>query len=167
MKKLLITSILLSSAGAGVYFYTHRDKPLIDGVPNFMKPMGVRNNNPLNIRYSVHNNWQGQTGQYKGFVVFKSSIFGIRAAARLIGNYMHKNNLRTVKQIVNKWAPPTENKTSNYVKYVSKKMNVSENKLLSSSDILELIKAMITFENGFNPYSDSTIKKAIAISGVF
>ena len=41
--------------------------------------LAERNNNPLNIRYSPANKWQGQTGENKGFCTFRNEAYGIRA----------------------------------------------------------------------------------------
>ena len=47
--------------------------------------------------------------------------YGWRAAFYLLTRtYYHKYRLYTIRGIVNKWAPPVENKTSTYIKNVSR-----------------------------------------------
>ena len=76
--------------------------------------LGVRNNNPLNIRYSSSNNWLGQVGSNQGFCVFASPAHGFRAAAVLIKNY-HRAGYTSISDIISRWAPPNENDTQNYI----------------------------------------------------
>lgn len=80
-------------------------------------PLGIRNNNPLNIRFSPMNNWKGQTGSNKGFCVFENLEFGYRAALVLLCNYQRKG-YDTVAKIVSHWAPASENDTEAYIDYV-------------------------------------------------
>ena len=46
------------------------------------------NNNPLNIRFNENNQWRGQTGQNRGFCVFSSEAYGIRAGYKILTNYI-------------------------------------------------------------------------------
>lgn len=51
-------------------------------------PVGIRNNNPGNIKWSAANNWDGQIGQdSQGFVIFSSMLYGIRAMFVLLQSY--------------------------------------------------------------------------------
>ena len=43
-------------------------------------PLGLRNNNPLNIVNSQSFKWLGQTGKVGGFCTFASMAYGYRAA---------------------------------------------------------------------------------------
>ena len=88
-----------------------------------MQTRGIRNNNPLNIRHSA-DRWQGawieQTDP--SFVQFKSMAYGDRAAWRVLESYW-KHFHRTkqpfnVKNIITRWAPPTENDTEAYIRTV-------------------------------------------------
>lgn len=80
--------------------------------------LGIRNNNPLNIRYSKNIHWKGQNGVKKGFCTFESMKYGYRAALLLLCNYYNKG-YDTIRKIINRWAPASENNTSAYIKYVS------------------------------------------------
>lgn len=89
-----------------------------------MKPLGIRNNNPLNIRFSVLNNWKGQTGSNRGFCTFESFYFGYRAAAILLKTYFRKGYV-TISSIIERWAPRSENNTKAYIKHVLRWLNDS------------------------------------------
>ena len=71
-------------------------------------------NNPFNLR-DYDQNWMGQTGATDGFVNFSSRDYGIRAADRLLSNY----DVSTIRDLVSKYAPSTENDTESYIDFVS------------------------------------------------
>ena len=75
---------------------------------------GIRNNNPLNIR--VGNKWLGEVmvKTDKDFEQFTDVKYGIRAAILILWRYVNKHRLRTVYDIIKRWAPPEENSTWNY-----------------------------------------------------
>lgn len=82
-----------------------------------MKPLGIINNNPLNIRFSVMNNWMGQTGSKRGFCTFDHMIYGWRAAFVLLCNYVRRD-IDTPAKIIERWAPRSENDTKAYIDFV-------------------------------------------------
>lgn len=79
--------------------------------------LAIRNNNPLNIRYSSGNKWIGQTGKNKGFAVFSDMVYGWRAAIVLLIKYQ-RSGYDTIRKIVTRWAPPSENDTEAYIRFV-------------------------------------------------
>lgn len=87
-----------------------------------MKPLGIRNNNPLNIRFSPMNVWKGQTGCNKGFCTFDTMEHGYRAALVLLLNYV-KRGYDTISEIVSRWAPESENNTQAYINRVMSHFN--------------------------------------------
>lgn len=81
---------------------------------------GERNNNPLNIRSSKAFKWEGQTGSDKdGFCTFISLLKGVRAAFALLRTYNHTYKLDTIRGIITRWAPPSENDTESYITHVA------------------------------------------------
>lgn len=82
-----------------------------------MANLGIINNNPLNIRYSPSTKWKGQAGANKGFCVFTDMIYGYRAAIVLLCNYQRKG-YDTIRKIITRWAPPSENNTEAYISAV-------------------------------------------------
>lgn len=90
-------------------------------------PRGIRNNNPLNIRYNPRNNWVGQTGNDGQFCVFSASKYGIRAAVKILQKYAGNDGKITIFEIINKWAPRTDgNNTEMYIEKVCHAMCLRE-----------------------------------------
>jgi hypothetical protein len=136
-----------------------------------MTPRGFRNNNPGNIDRNA-TKWQGMADDQSSdprFVVFKTPQWGIRALARTLLTYQNQYGLKTVKAIINRWAPPGENDTGAYVKAVAESCGVDPSApiTLDSCDMmLPLVKAIIVHENGSNPYSDALISEALHMAGI-
>ena len=130
---------------------------------------GVRNNNPGNIDYNPRNNWQGQLGLETGsinprFAVFDTPENGIRALTKLLLNYQRLHGLKTVREIINRWAPPVENITSAYVKAVAVACEVNADEVVYLRDrklLKRMVVAIIKHENGYQPYSDAVITDGV------
>ncbi len=105
----------------------------------FEIPLGLRNNNPGNIR-DMGICWEGKIGCKKGFVVFDDIAWGIRA---MIINFhtsitIHGND--TLRKYITRYAPPQENDTEQYIYIVSKKTGIGSNKKIEYDfDKLKLI----------------------------
>lgn len=141
---------------------------------NRQLPRGIRNNNPLNIRLSK-TGWAGQvkTSEQtdKAFVQFQSMYWGLRAACIvLFRTYRNKYGLRTVKGIVYRWAPPTENLSYLYAQKVAQKagIGIDEDIYSAGGDMLRnrlraIIIAMMECENGivYSGQYDQDIAMAI------
>lgn len=124
---------------------------------------GLRNNNPGNIRRG--NGWQGlrpvQTDT--AFDQFITAEWGIRALARVLKNY-YAQGLTTVRAIINRYAPPSENITTAYVDAVAKSLGVGpDEKINLNTHLFALIAAIIKHENGIQPYATMTISNGIAL----
>lgn len=90
-----------------------------------MTPRGIRNKNPLNIRYNPRNNWVGQTGNDGQFCKFSAPKYGIRAAVKILQRYAGKDGKTTVLEIINKWAPQADgNETVIYIAIVCENMAI-------------------------------------------
>lgn len=118
-------------------------------------PRGIRNNNPLNIR-RTKTRWAGQVASdtERAFVVFMDMPHGVRAAAKLIQNYKMMYGIDTVEKLINRWAPPVENHTADYIMTVAHALGVEHNEQLdlAAHDVLyRLIQAMSRVENGRRP----------------
>lgn len=83
-----------------------------------METLGVRYNNPCNIRYSKLNTWKGQLGQSKGFCKFSSMDYGVRAVLAILRSYRFHYGLDTIRKIITRFAPPSENDTESYISFV-------------------------------------------------
>lgn len=141
-----------------------------------MTTRGVRNNNPGNIDFNPRNKWDGQLGKEPGlngrFAVFVDPESGIRALAKLVINYRGKTGepgighegIDTVRETVNRWAPPTENDTGSYVAAVARAVGV---KPIDPIDIrnprtlLAITTAIIQHENGYAPYTAAVVAEGV------
>lgn len=112
----------------------------------------IGKNNPLNIRYSLLNRWRGQDGSNKGFCQFVDIKYGIRAACILIMRSYRKKGLKTIRQVIERYAPPTENDTENYISFVCRQVGMSPDEELRPEDYAHLISAMSYMEVGFSDF---------------
>lgn len=135
------------------------------GVTEMKSTRGERNNNPGNIRISAAP-WQGKiAGNDAAFETFADSQAGIRAMAKLLRTYQTKYNLQNVRQIINRWAPSSENNTEAYIKSVAAALNVSPDASINLQDdavLGILVAAIITHENGRNIYASADILSGVA-----
>jgi hypothetical protein len=122
-----------------------------------MLPRGLRNNNPGNVRQSPGQTWSGEVrGGDTEFETFMGPDKGVRA----IGRIMKNNQNLTVRDFLNRYAPPTENDTAAYVAAVEK-AGIDITKSVSAVSNLDLTKAIIQHENGVQPFHDDFINEAL------
>lgn len=84
-----------------------------------MTVRGIRNNNPGNLRHN--DQWLGlRAEQTDGdFCQFESMAYGCRALIKTLRTYHERHGLCTISSMIRRWAPPCENNTDAYVKFVS------------------------------------------------
>lgn len=119
-------------------------------------PRGIRNNNPLNIRKG--SNWKGlrEVQTDPAFCQFKSMVWGIRAAFRLMHNHItgfggSRPRRETVSELVSVWAPATENDTKAYIANVCKWADCTPATHIDPHDdvlIISIARAMAKVECG-------------------
>jgi hypothetical protein len=131
-------------------------------------PRGVRNRNPGNIRRSS-DRWKGLAlvQSDPAFFVFEAPLWGIRAMAVILRNYQKRLGLKSLAQIIGRWAPAGENDTAAYVAAVGKAMGVDPRAPLglgNDATLRALIAAIIRHENGLQPYDFDTIDMAIDLA---
>lgn len=140
---------------------------------------GFRNRNPGNIDHHERNRWQGLdtppiepppgNGGRPRFARFISHEYGIRALATLLITYQDRHGLRTIRGIVNRWAPGTENNTDAYVHQVARHMDLPADAVLdlhTFAHLRPLTEAIIRHELGGNPYDAATIDEGLRLAGV-
>ena len=125
---------------------------------------GWRNNNPLNIEYSPRNRWRGQVGSDGRFAIFSSREYGYRAAIVILRNYQRRYGLRTLKELIWRWCPPSEqgNDTIKYIGTVSVRGHLPVDEPLdlgNKSVVVRLLEAMTFVECG-RPGDEGAIKGA-------
>lgn len=129
---------------------------------------GLRNNNPGNIRHSG-TQWHGMSATQTdpAFIQFIEPKWGIRALARTLQTYSTRYGLNTVRGIINRWAPPSENDTGSYVDAVARALGVSPD---AQIDVFaragDLTRAIIKHENGLQPYSLAELNAGLSLAGV-
>ena len=129
-----------------------------------METRGIRNCNPLNIRRNPANRWRGlrPVQEDRDFCQFVSMKWGLRAAIRLIENYI-KNGAQTPRQIISRWAPPSENRTAEYVMHACQRAGIDPDfPVLFWVNLRRLIQAMAWIESGYEA-SDSLMDQADAL----
>lgn len=82
-----------------------------------MTTLGIRNNNPFNIRFYRRNKWKGCVGENRHFCVFESLDYGLRAGVITLRTYIKKHRLESVESIISRFAPSNENDTHSYISY--------------------------------------------------
>lgn len=135
-----------------------------------MLPRGIRNNNPGNIRKS-REKWQGLAAKQldKDFFQFVTAPWGIRALLKVLTTYQAKHGLKTVRDIIGRWAPPHENDTGAYARAVAKALKVKLDDEINLSDraVLRLLaEAIIMHENGMQPFTPAVLDKAFELAGL-
>lgn len=109
----------------------------------------IGKNNVLNIRASKSFSWAGQTGATKGFCDFDGIEMCRRAGLYLLMRSYRRAGVVKLEEVIKRWAPPTENNTSNYVDFVCKRSGLQRGFVLRFlSDFASVLAAMEIMEIG-------------------
>lgn len=118
---------------------------------------GLSNKNPGNIRISkIKYLGEITPSKDKAFKQFESMAYGYRAMFVLLHTYC-KNGYKTIRQMIPRYAPPIENHTENYIKFVSERSGIFADVELDTNDPAEMIpvvSAMSQMENGVPAISE-------------
>ena len=130
---------------------------------------GIRNNNPLNIRHSA-DRWQGARVEQTddAFVQFDTMAYGYRAAWKVLDTYFtrfsRERKVYNVRNIIGRWAPPTENDTDAYIRAVLVMSGLGGNESFARparatcyERLERLVRAMTTVECGI-PYKEVDVE---------
>jgi hypothetical protein len=139
---------------------------------------GERNNNPGNIERVERTIWKGQAPNQSGdsrFVVFTAPVYGIRALGKTLLTYSHvypendSRDIDTIREVINRWAPGSENNTAAYIADVCHQIGVGpddEYDITREKFMRPLAVAIMMHENGRVLYSanmiDDGIRRALA-----
>ena len=126
-----------------------------------MAHFGYTNNNPGNIRPNPAFTWQGQIGVFDSgpsgkFLKFDTMVNGIRAVARLCGNYPQIFGVKTMREFFGKYAPVGDgaNDPDAYAKYVAKAAGVDIDQPVDFTRyaiVSKMLPAMFRIETGETP----------------
>lgn len=128
-------------------------------------PLGLRNNNPGNLRAGL-----GQTGTNKGFATFDTPEQGLAAMARQLLLYQNRDGLKNISQIIKKYAPASENNTQAYIDAVTKATGFNSQEYIDlnkSGNLAAIMEAMVKHENGRNPFSSAQFETAARQGAAF
>ena len=140
-------------------------------------PRGIRNNNPGNIRKGK-DKWQGLAVDQADadFATFIDPTWGIRALASTLVTYQDRHKLRTIRGIINRWAPPVENDTGAYINAVAANCDVSADAIIDLHKyevMCPLVESIIRHENGRGPkttlntwYDRATVDAGLQKAGI-
>lgn len=140
------------------------------------RPRGIRNNNPGNIEKGAP--WQGLAApedmtdeqlEEPRFSVFAAPKWGIRALARLLMTYQARHRLCTVGAMIGRFAPPGENPTAAYVRFVAGRMGLTPDESFPFGEYKyarAMVEAIIEHENGVQPYSPAELDAGLMLAGI-
>ncbi|TWC74420.1 hypothetical protein FBY10_101110 [Pseudomonas sp. SJZ103] len=147
-------------------------------------PRGIRNSNPGNIRHAKGVRWQGMAVAQgdTAFVQFTAPRWGIRAIARVLITYQDKrlaadgSRIDTVREFIERWAPPSENNTNAYTATVARALGLHPDHdkvdVYDFEVMRNLVTAIVRHENGPGPlpggqwYGDAIIADGLALAGI-
>lgn len=140
-------------------------------------PRGIRNNNPGNIERTA-DRWLGMSADQSAdtrFLVFDTPEAGIRALMRILVNYQERHGITTMRDAINRWAPPGENNSTAYVQHVSRLTGFDPDESLDFLDReinVALARAIVRHENGEPTvygrkewYADDVFERSAVMAG--
>ena len=129
---------------------------------------GLDNNNPGNIRRSK-TNYKGELHPSKdpAFKQFSTIEWGYRAMFILLDAYQRLHGLNTLRGMISRYAPPSENHTEAYIRTVSDLTGILPDEPINTrerSTMVPLVAAMSKVENGVVA-AFATVERGWALTG--
>jgi hypothetical protein len=123
-------------------------------------------NNPGFLTRSARFAWYGQVGsEDPRYVAFDKPENGIRAIARLLQGYQRRSGLRSLRAIVNRFAPGHRKGAEQYVEFVAEVLGLEPEAALDLEDertMVALVAAIVQCENdGRCAYDLETLERAV------
>ena len=116
---------------------------------------GYRNFNPGNIRQSdVAYTGEITPSKDPFFKQFRTMALGYRAMFVLLHTYSVKYHLKTLREMIERYAPPVENDTTEYINFVSSRTKVADISTVDTMNerqMIPIVAAMARVENGSDP----------------
>lgn len=113
---------------------------------------GLANRNPGNIRRSaVRYRGEVYPSRDPAFRQFETMEWGYRAVFVLLDTYRRRYGLRTIRGMIARWAPPSENRTEAYVAAVVGMTGIGPDEEVDTRDartMIPLAAAISRVENG-------------------
>lgn len=113
---------------------------------------GLSNRNPGNIRQSaVRYKGEVRSSRDPAFKQFESMPWGYRAIFVLLDTYRIRHGLDTIRGMISRWAPPSENRTEIYIRAVADAVGIADDRPVDTRDrttMLRMAAAISRVENG-------------------
>lgn len=77
--------------------------------------------------------------------------YGYRAMFVLLNSYQRRHKLSTIREMLMRYAPPSENQTTSYIDFVARRTGIDADAPLdtcSERDMVPIVAAMSEIENG-------------------
>lgn len=136
----------------------------IDAARNLMKPRGLRNHNPGNLRAGIA--WKGLATPDRdsgGYAIFQSDAYGVRALGKDLSTKVGRG-LNTIRKILNVYAPTFENNTAAYISAVARELGIGADAPLPwPARRVDLVAAIIRHENGQQPFARADLERWVAL----
>jgi hypothetical protein len=132
-----------------------------------MTAAGIRRNNPGNLEKGT--SWKGLADIQpdKRFCTFVTPEYGIRALTKVLLTYNKKYRIKTIEGIINRYAPPIENPTKQYIKNVALWSGVKEREAIDFTNpkqLASVVAGIIRQENGVQPYPEAVILDGVEMA---
>ena len=124
-----------------------------------------RNNNPGNIRLTS-DRWRGQVlpPPDRGFVTFTEPKWGYRALFVILEGYMIRHGLVTIRGIIGRYAPPSENATAAYIRSVCRATGWGpDDPLDPCGRVMQDLARAITRVEGGKPADEKALREGYAL----
>ena len=129
---------------------------------------GIDNCNPGNIRLSkVFYRGEVQPSQDAAFKQFSSMEWGYRAMFVLLDTYARRYGLNTIRGMISRYAPPSENNTEAYIAAICEWTGIAADEEVdtrSRRDMVPIVVAMSRIENGL-PALRPQVEKGFDLTG--
>ncbi|MBE6182048.1 MAG: structural protein P5 [Rikenellaceae bacterium] len=113
---------------------------------------GIDNCNPGNIRLSrIRYRGEVRPSRDPEFRQFESLAWGYRAIFVLLDTYRRRYGLDTLRGMIGRWAPPSENRTEHYIAIVSERTGIEADERIDTRDratMVAIAAAISWVENG-------------------
>ena len=135
-----------------------------------MLARGIRNKNPGNLRLGTIK-WKGliDNPEESTFCTFESMGMGCRALLRTLRTYVEKYDLRSVRKIIERWAPSIENDTESYILSVCAAVKHGPDELINFHDqpwiYLDIARAIARHECGTDAYKITSDDWEVGMKG--
>lgn len=126
-----------------------------DSLTGAKAPLAERNHNPGNLRVP---------GSTTAFQSFANDNDGIKALAGQLRLYEGRDHLTTIRGILNKYAPSSENDTGAYLADVTKRTGLGADQQLDPTNVdqlSKLIAAITKHENGRSNFTAGGVQKIL------